>query len=92
MKDLTTHATHRAVALTAVLTLLVAAFLAVGASPADSLARRTVFFSTLEKCNAGKGAYSGSFTRITQDCTYSGSYLFGWKLDKGPYFITYETR
>lgn len=72
--------------------LLFGAGAAVTAEQASSLEPRTVYFADLAKCNAGKGIYSGSFTRITQDCTYSGSYLFGVKTSSGPYFIVYTTR
>ncbi len=59
---------------------------------ASALAPNTVFFPNLAKCQAAKPIYSNSFTRITQDCTYSGAMLGPIKLQSGPYFLVYTTR
>lgn len=66
--------------------------LTLGAPTASAIQPNTVFFSTEKACIAAKPHYSGSFTSITQNCTYSGRYFLGWKLDAGPYFLVYQAR
>ncbi len=50
-----------------------------------------MYFADLAKCNAGKGIYSGSFTRITKDCT-TPELPLRREDQHGPYFIVYTTR
>ena len=67
--------------------------LGVAAGPrAEALEPRTVWFSTEAACKAAVPQYSGSFTSISQGCTYAGSMIFGFHTSSGPWFLVYQTR
>lgn len=67
--------------------------LGVAAGPrAEALEPLTVWFSTEAACKAAVPQYSGSFTSISQGCTYAGPMFFGWHQADGPWFLVYQTR
>lgn len=83
---------RKTIALAASVMLGATALLGLGAAQSDSIEPRTLRYSTLAACNTAKAQYSTSFTRVVSGCTYVGRYLFGIKLDSGPYQFVYAVR
>lgn len=65
----------------------------VGAAPlASAVQPGTYYFSNEAQCRAAIPAYTGSFTRLVQGCTYAGSYFGPFKTSDGPYFFVVASR